>query len=144
MSKAKKNITIPQNEENLFAILSALIEQTQQQVTTHTNSALTLLFWHIGNRINTAVLANRRADYGKQIVSTVSTQLKNQYGKNFELRNLRRMMQFAEQFSNVEIVVPVARKLSWSHFVELLTLKSQEARLFYAQVSAEQSLVLES
>ncbi|MEZ4525180.1 MAG: DUF1016 N-terminal domain-containing protein [Desulfobacterales bacterium] len=51
------------------------------------------------------ILQNTRADYGKQIVSTLSTQLKNKFGKNFELRNVRRMMQFAEQFSNISIAV---------------------------------------
>lgn len=64
---------------------------------------------------------------------TVSTQLKERYGNNFELRNLRRMMQFAEQFTNLKIVVPLSRQLSWSHFVELLPLKTIESKLFYAQ-----------
>jgi hypothetical protein len=66
-------------------------------------------------------------------VPTVSTQLKERYGNNFELRNLRRMMQFAEQFTNLKIVVPLSRQLSWSHFVELLPLKTIESKLFYAQ-----------
>lgn len=91
------------------------------------------MFWQIGNRINQDILQNKRAEYSKQIVSTVPTQLKERYGKNFELRNLRRMMQFAEQFTDFQIVVPLSRQLSWSHFVELLPLKTIEAKLFYAQ-----------
>ena len=83
---------------DLFAELSALIEQSQQQVVAQANSTLTLLFWQVGNRINSEILQNKRAEYGVEIVSTLSTQLKLQYGKNFELSNLRRMMQFAEQF----------------------------------------------
>ena len=73
-------------------------------------------------------------------MSTLSTQLKNKYGKNFELRNVQRMMQFAEQFTDIEIVVPLSRQLSWSHFVQLLPLKNWEARLFYAQASMQQVL----
>lgn len=70
-------------------------------------------------------------------MSTVSTQLKNRYGRNFELRNVRRMMQFAEQFTDQQIVVTLSRQLSWSHFVELLPINNQEAKLFYAnQVSS--------
>ena len=81
------------------------------------NSILTLLFWQIGNLINQNILQNKRAEYAKQIVSMVSTQLKAKYGNNFELRNLRRMIQFAEQFTDIQIVVPLARQLSWSHFL---------------------------
>jgi predicted nuclease of restriction endonuclease-like (RecB) superfamily len=121
------------SETDLFIELSQLIEQSKQQVAVQANSALTILFWQVGNRINQEILQNKRAEYAKQIVSTLSTQLKERYGNNFELRNLRRMMQFAEQFSDSQIVVPLSRQLSWSHFVELLPLKSIEAKLFYAQ-----------
>jgi hypothetical protein len=89
------------------------------------------LFWKIGQRINDEVLQNKRADYGKQIVVTLSRQLTDKYGRSFELRNLRRMMQFAEQFSDFEIVSPSATHLSWAHIVEVLPLKTQDAKLFY-------------
>lgn len=125
------------SENDLFIQLSQLIEQSKQQVTVQANSAVTILFWQIGNRINQDILQNKRADYAKQIVSTVSTQLKERYGNNFELRNLRRMMQFAEQFTDSQIVVPLTRQLSWSHFVELLPLKTIGAKLFYAQNAAD-------
>ena len=130
-----------QNPDNdLLTELSQLIEQSQQQVVAQANSTLTLLFWHIGNRINNEILQNKRADYGKQIVSTLSTELKERYGRNFELGNLRRMIQFADQFSDIEIVVTLSRQLSWSHFLVLIPLKSPEAKLYYAQSSATQTL----
>lgn len=124
-------------EDNLLNELSQLIEQSKKQISVQANSVLTILFWQIGHKINQNILQNMRAEYGKQIVSTVSTQLKNKYGKNFELRNVRRMMQFAEQFTAIEVVVSLSQTLSWSHFVELLPLKSMEAKLFYAQTTAE-------
>ena len=130
-----------QNPDNdMLTELSQLIEQSQQQVVAQANRSLTLLFWHIGNRINNEILQNKRADYGKQIVSTLSTELKERYGRNFELGNLRRMIQFAEQFSDIEIVVTLSRQLSWSHFLVLIPLKSPEAKLYYAQSSATQTL----
>jgi len=57
------------------------------------------------------------------------------YGRNFEEKNLRRMIQFAEQFKEEEIVVTLLRQLSWSHFLGILPLKNTEAKLFYAQAS---------
>lgn len=43
------------------------------------------------------------------------------------------MLQFAEQFAVFEIVVTVSRQLSWSHFLVLFPLKTQEAKLLYAK-----------
>jgi hypothetical protein len=64
-----------------------------------------------GQCINEEVLNNVRAEYGKLIVPTLSAQLQSKYGRNFEEKNLRRMMQFSEQFADLEIVVPLARQL---------------------------------
>lgn len=129
-----------QTEQVLVTELSLLIEQSHQQVVAQANSTLTLLFWQVGKRINEDILQNKRADYGKQIVSTVSAQLEIRFGRNFTEKNVRRMIKFAEQFPDLSIVVPLARQLSWSHFVELLPLKDQEAKLFYAQAAAAQTL----
>lgn len=122
----------------LFQELSLLIEQSRQQVVSAVNNALTMLFWHIGDKVNSHVLQHKRAEYGKQIVATLSRQLVGAYGKNFEEKNLRRMKQFAEQFTDIEILVTLSRQLSWSHFLVLLPIKSQEAKIFYAEMSAKE------
>ncbi len=128
------------DKNNLFAEIVTLIENSQHQVVSVVNSSLTMLFWQVGKKVNENILQNKRADYGKQIVSTLSRQLEEKYGRNFEEKNLRRMMQFAEQFPDPEIVVPLARQLSWSHFIILLPLKNQEAKLFYAKRVMEENL----
>ena len=60
---------------NLLKELVSLIEGTKSKVAIQVNSALTLLFWHIGKRISDHVLQNKRAEYGKQIVVTLSREL---------------------------------------------------------------------
>jgi hypothetical protein len=62
------------------------------------------------------------------------------YGRSYEEKNLRRMMQFAEQFPDSKIVVPLARQLTWSHILILLPLKAIPEKLFYAQYTTEESL----
>jgi hypothetical protein len=53
----------------------------------------------------------KRATYGKQIIATVSRQLQAWYGsKGFEIRNVRRMMQFAQQIKEEKIVSQLATK----------------------------------
>ena len=121
----------------LFAELSALIEQSRQKVESYANSTMIGVFWHVGKRINEHILQNKRAEYGKQIVATLSTQLTERFGINFELRNLRRMMQFADVFPDIQIVSPLVTQLSWTHFIVLLSVKKNDARLFYAQKSVE-------
>lgn len=132
-----KNNNIQLPEQTLFNELSHLIEQSKNFVVVQANSVMTMLFWNVGKRINEDILQNKRADYGKRIVPTLSVQLSEKYGKNFELRNLRRMMQFAEKFPDIEIVAPLVRQLSWAHFKELIPLKEEKVRLFYAQEAAE-------
>ena len=61
---------------------------------------MTLTYWNIGKRINSEALDNQRAEYGKQIVVSVARQLTIQYGRSFEEKSLRRMMQFAQIFND--------------------------------------------
>jgi predicted nuclease of restriction endonuclease-like (RecB) superfamily len=133
MAKSIGNSEFPQKA--LFNELSQLIEQSRRYIAVQANSTLTMLFWQIGKRINENILQNKRADYGKQIVVTVARQLEDAYGKNFTERNVRRMMQFAEQFSDIEILSPLVTKLSWTHFIILNSVKNPEARFFYANLA---------
>lgn len=126
------------NHQDLFNELSALIEQSKQKVAVVANSALTLLFWHVGKRINEEILQNERAEYGKRIVETISAPLENKYGRNFNEKNIRRMMRFAQDFSDFNILPTLSAKLTWSHFIELFPLKTIEAKLFYAQKAQEE------
>lgn len=52
-----------------------IINQARNRVTVNVNSELTLMYWHIGERISREILGNQRAGYGKQIVAAVSRQL---------------------------------------------------------------------
>jgi predicted nuclease of restriction endonuclease-like (RecB) superfamily len=117
--------------ESLLKDLAVLIELGRDQAVAAVNSAITVTFWHVGKRINDEVLHGERAKYGKRVVVSTAKELVKLYGRSYEARNLRRMMQFAEQFPDFEIVSPLVSQLSWTHFTILLTLKSYEQRNFY-------------
>lgn len=134
---SNKKIAAP--DDILYQQISDLIEQSQKQIAIQANSTLTLLFWKIGFVISSNILIHKRAEYGKHIVSAISVQLENRYGRNFTEKNLRRMIQFAQQFPDEQIVVPLARQLSWSHFLILLPIKNPEAKLFYARKAMEET-----
>ena len=115
----------------------SIIERTKHQIVVHANSSLTLMFWQIGERIRKEILKNKRAEYGKKIVATLSRELVSRFGKNFEEKNLRRMIQFAERFPDFEKVVTLSRHLSWSHFLAIIPLKTEAERDFYSKLVCE-------
>lgn len=123
---------------SLYKDLVGIIEQGKQKVAIQFNSTLTLVYWQVGNRINTHLLNNKRAEYDKQIVTTLSSQLEKLFGRSFAERNLRRMMQFADEFVEYEIVKHFSFSLSWSHFIELLSIKNDSERLYYAKKITEE------
>jgi len=127
---------IENNGQALYNDISSLIEENRRAIYRHASGTTVMMFWEIGRRINSDILENKRADYGKQIVSRVATQLTEKYGCTYELRNLRRMMQFNEQFPAFEIVSQPATQLSWAHIVEILPLKTTEAKMFYLNEAA--------
>ena len=113
MVKIKK--VIP--EQALFTDIARLIDESKSYVAYTVNATLTILYWKIGKRINDDILNNKRAEYGKQIVVSLSRQLGNEYGSSFSDKNIRRMMQFAVAFPDEQIVASAIRQLSWTHFI---------------------------
>lgn len=123
--------------QELLSDIVSLIDQAKQNVVSYANSAVTIVFWHIGKKIQTHTLQHKRADYGKQIVVTLSRELVERFGRNYEEKNLRRMIQFADKFPDLEIVVTLSRQLTWSHFLVLIPVKNEEARIFYGKMAME-------
>lgn len=71
----------PDKTKSLIQDLRHIIEQARGHVAATANYALSMMYWHIGERINREVLGNQRAEYGKQIVASVARQLQEEYGK---------------------------------------------------------------
>jgi predicted nuclease of restriction endonuclease-like (RecB) superfamily len=128
-------VLAPGKQVNRLALdIGHLIESARQQVAQAANAALTTLYWQIGTRIHKDVLKQRRAEYGAEIVATLGRQLVERFGRGFEEKNLRRMLQFAEAFPDPEIVAALRRQLGWSHFKLLIPMKDPLKREFYAEM----------
>lgn len=121
---------------DLHAELRALISTSRQRLAGAVNAELTRLYWTVGQRLRTEVLGDARASYGTQLLDQLGQQLAQEFGRGFESRNLRRMVKFAEAFPDAVIVSTLSAKLSWSHMVAIVALKSPDARQFYAQQAA--------
>ncbi len=95
--------------QGLIDELRLMIDQTKGVIAATVNTHLTMLYWHVGSRIRSEILKNERAEYGGQIVATVSRQLAGEYGKGFVEKSLRRMIQFAELFPDQAVVTHLTR-----------------------------------
>ena len=95
------------------------ILEARQQTAQRVNAGLTLLYWQIGDRIQREILQEKRAEYGAEVLLSLSVELEVEFGSGFGEKNLRRMVQFAEVFPDREIVVSLIRQLTWTHFIAL-------------------------
>jgi len=64
-----------QTNKVILTEIKTLIEQSKQDIAVSVNSTMTILYWHIGKRINQEILQDKRAEYGKQIVVSLIRQL---------------------------------------------------------------------
>ena len=119
---------------DLISDIRSLIETARHNVAVTVNAELTILYWQIGSRICQDILEKKRAEYGKEILATLSQELTKEYGNGFSYSALTRMVRFAEVFPDTQIVATLSRQLSWSHFKEILPIKDDLQRDFYAEM----------
>jgi predicted nuclease of restriction endonuclease-like (RecB) superfamily len=118
----------------LLSDLRGLIARAREQTARALDAGLVAAYWSVGERIRREVLREGRADYGEQIVATLSQQLTREFGRGFTYTNLTRMIRFAEVFPDPRIVSTLSAQLGWSHFVEIIPLEGDLQRDFYAEM----------
>jgi len=119
---------------SLLKDVRGLIDSARRQIASAVNAGLVIANWHVGQRIRRDILGQERAEYGQQIVATLSQQLTVEYGRGFTRDTLFRMVQFAEMFPDKDIVATLSRQLGWSHLVEIIALDDSLKRDFYAEM----------
>ncbi|WP_231636846.1 MULTISPECIES: PDDEXK nuclease domain-containing protein [Planktothricoides] len=125
----------PIKDRQLFQEIRQLIDTAKQRAAVAVNAELTLLYWQVGQRIQTQILQGDRAEYGKQIINTLSEQLTQTYGKGWSEKQLRHCVHFAETFPDLEIVSTLGRQLSWTHLKTLMYVDDELKRDFYIELA---------
>lgn len=125
-------------ESQFVTEVTAIILQAKQRAAVSINSELTLLYWQVGQRINQEVLGGERADYGKQVIVSLSKLLNAQFGRGWSQRNIEQMVKFANVFPDVGIAQTLSAQLSWSHFVILCSLDDSIKRDFYITMAIQE------
>lgn len=134
------NITIAEPMElkqvcdNLFEGISEIINSARQNVAIYVNAQSSMMFWHIGHYINDDLNYVKYSAYGEKILATLSQKLTASYGKGFTYSALTRMMKVALCYADESMFATLSQTLSWSHFLELVTIEDSTKRLFYQQM----------
>lgn len=131
---ARNKPAAPKSANALLLELRELIDSARAHVAQTANATLTMLYWRIGHRIGVELLKKERAPYGQEIVSAVSRELTQTYGRGFTDRNLWHMKRFAEAFPDANIVSALSAVLSWTHFRQIIYLERPMQREFYAEM----------
>lgn len=118
----------------LLSDLRELILAARRQVAQAVNSGLTMLCWQIGIRIRKDILKEKRAEYGQEILQSLSAKLTSEFGRGYGARNLASMVRFAEVFPDRDILQSLIAKLGWTHFQHLIYLDDPLKRDFYAEM----------
>ena len=67
-----KQLIQAEHSKAFISEISQLIHSSKQRMAVAVNAELTLLYWHIGKRINDYILQGERAEYGQEVVKNLA------------------------------------------------------------------------
>ena len=120
--------------EKLFQDVCGIIDGTRSRVAVFANAEICRTNWNIGKRVKEDILLNKRADYGKQVVKNLATQLTEKYGKGWGYATLRHCVRAAYIFTEDEIEYAVRTQFTWTHLRSIMSINDPLARKFYMQM----------
>lgn len=125
-------ITVQESE--LFSEISRLIRESHNRVAAAVNAEMTELYWQVGDTINQKVLGGERAEYGAEVVRSLSKRLTEAYGRGWGVQHLRHCMRLARTFPHDEKFYALRRELSWTSIRTLSYIENPLERDFYAEM----------
>ena len=109
--------------------ISAMVNEAKSNLAKEINKSITYVYWNIGRIIvKHENEDNNRLEYGKEVLKELSKELTKLLGKGYSLTNLTYMRWFYNVYPEYSMI---NESLSWSHYVELITIKDDAKRNFY-------------
>lgn len=108
-----------------------ILQSARENVARAVNNELLFAYWNIGKIIvDNEQAGSEKAEYGKQLLKSLSKELTRELGKGFSRSNLQNMRLL---YLNYPICQSLSGKLSFTHYCELFTVSDKNARAFYEQ-----------
>lgn len=124
--------------ERLLADIGVTIETARQNALRAINTELVKANWEIGRHIvEYEQHGQERAEYGSELLTKLSKDLRQRYGKGFGRRNILDMRRFYLAYQKWQTV---SAKLSWSHYIALIGVSDDTARKFYEKHTLNENL----
>jgi predicted nuclease of restriction endonuclease-like (RecB) superfamily len=124
--------------EKLLTKIGSAIETARQNAVRAINVELVKANWEIGRHIvEYEQHGKERADYGSDLLTRLSKDLRKRYGKGFGRRNILDMRRFYLAYQKWQTV---SAKLSWSHYITLIGVSNDTARKFYEKHTLNENL----
>ncbi len=143
-------MSINSNFFPLFENVKSIIADTQRAVVRNINQAMILAYFQIGKMsVEAEQQGNQRAEYAKETIAKLSTELNKEFGKGYSISNLEYMRSFYNiyqlrisqsligKFKNSSKSQSITKNLnipfllSWTHYIQLLKIKDDDERNFY-------------
>ena len=114
---------------SLVLEISTIVNEVKTNLSKEINKSIIYVYWNIGRIIvKHENEDNNRLEYGKEVLKELSKELTKLLGKGYSLTNLTYMRWFYNVYPDYNMI---NNSLSWSHYVELITIKDDKKRNFY-------------
>ena len=124
------------DDKNLILNLKQAIENTKTNIIYNVNRELLKLYMYIGEQIQKDIEKHKgKSDYKKHTISAISLELTKEFGAGYSRQNISRMLIFYTLYKKCSAV---PSNLSWTQISEILYIKNDRERAFYAVECANQ------
>jgi predicted nuclease of restriction endonuclease-like (RecB) superfamily len=120
----------------LLHSLRDLIQSARQRALRAVDAVQVQTCWEVGHHIVEFEQGGAaRAEYGTRLLTILADSLSREFGRGFDVTNLRHMRVFYQAFPIRDALRP---ELSWTHYRTLLRVDAEPARLWYMKEAASQ------
>lgn len=119
---------------DFYQQVSSILSAARKRAYAAVNFAMVEAYWEIGRSIVEEQGGKERAEYGEALLQGLAARLTEDFGKRFDIRNLRFMRQFYLAFP---IRNALRTELSWTHYRRLSRIPDSEVRMWYMNECAE-------
>lgn len=128
---------VPSSFSILTHDIQHLILLSQEKAIRSVDFERVMLYWNIGKRLFEEIQGGKeRANYGKQVIKTLSLELEPLYGSGYSYRQLYLFLQFYKSFP---IVNAVRSQLNWNQYKLLIRIEDTDKKEFYIYESIKNS-----
>ncbi len=120
---------LEKNNTKMIDEITTLINEVKSNLAKEINKSIIYAKWNVGRIIvSNENEFNNRLEYGKEVLKGLSDELTKHLGKGYSISNLKYMRVFYKAYPNYD---ELNEKLSWSHYIELMTIQDVDKRSFY-------------